>query len=42
MHISSGKFANPQEHHEGWFKFYRFGGRNYEIWFGSTYWTITL
>lgn len=37
MKVITGKFDNPQEHHEGWFRIFRFGGKIVEVWFGKNW-----
>lgn len=39
MQIHSGKFSNPQSHHAGYFKVFRFTGA-VEIWLGSRWYLI--
>lgn len=46
MSIRTGVFENPEKHHEGWFRVFRFGGGDWEttieIWFGSRWIMVSL
>jgi hypothetical protein len=42
MNFHTGKFKPYTDHHSGWFQFWRFGKRGYEIWFGDRYISIYL
>jgi hypothetical protein len=44
MNIKTGTFANPKDHHKGWFQFFRFGKpfSGIEIWFGRKYITMYI
>lgn len=37
MRVVTGKFDNPQTHHEGWFRVFRFGNNVVEVWFGRNW-----
>jgi hypothetical protein len=34
MRLETGKFDDPQDHHEGWFRVYRFN-HSIEVWVGE-------